>query len=277
MDQLELRIAAALWKVQLYLTAFAEGKDPHSMTAFAVFGGEFCKAAGVSAEAFTRPGKLVGACYDPAGVFLKGVSRDATAFRNLSKAVQYASQYMGTVEIVHQLIQKTELPSVDPKTGRPRNDGTTDLPYAKLPLRRVREMRENWLQGAREFETGWETEIDEFRRKGYLQEPVGLRRRDFLDGEDPNQIVNFKVQGGAAGLMNRAMVQLHEAIPLRRWGPGTGIINQCHDSIVVECPEDAAQEVAGLLEECLNQTHPSLPGVAFTASADVGMSWKEVG
>ena len=303
MDQVELRIAAALWDVELYLRAFSENKDPHSMTAFAVFGEEFCRAAGLTAQQFQRPGKLVSSCYDQAGVFLKGASQDATDMRNLSKAVQYASQYMATVETVHQLIQKTELPAVDPKTRKPLNDGTTDLPYAKMKLKRTREMRDKWLDGAREFEYGWQKEIDEYRSLGYLAEPVGLRRRDFLDGEDPNQIVNFKIQGGAAGLMNRAIVQLHEAIPPSKWGPGTGIINQCHDSIVVECPADGAYwkphrdpakaakgkgemvvpkgstpwKVARLLEECMNQTHPALPGVLFSASADVGLSWKSVG
>jgi len=277
MDQLELRIAAALWDVQLYLTAFAESKDPHSMTAFAVFGEEFCRASGLVAQQFSYPGKLASKCYDDKGVFLKGASADATSMRNLAKAVQYASAYKASVETVHQLIQKAELPSVDPLTKKPRDDGTTDLPYAKLPLRRVRGMRDNWLAGAPEFETGWEREINEFRQLNYLREPVGGRRRDFLDGEDPNQIVNFKVQGAAAALMNKAMIQLHEAIPLHRWGLGTGIINQCHDSIVVECPESAAKEVVGLLEECLNQTHPDLPGVLFSASADIGMDWKSVG
>jgi hypothetical protein len=213
--------------------------------------------------------------------------------RDLSKAVQYASQYMATVETVHKLIQKTELPLVDPQTGKPLGDGTTYLPYAKLPLRRVREMRENWLRGAREFELGWQKEINEYRKKGFLQEPVGLRRRDFLDGEEPNQIVNFKVQSSAAALMNEAIIRLHEVIPPYKWGPGTGIINQCHDSIVVECPADGAHvnkkgkmvvpkdsipwKVARLMEACMNQTHPALPGVVFSATADVGLSWKEVG
>ena len=277
MDQVELRIAAALWQVELYLRAFAEGKDPHSMTAFAVFGEEFCKVAGLSEQNFHRPGKLVSSCYDARGVFLKGASQNATDMRNLSKAVQYASQYMAAVETVHQLIQKTELPAVDPKTRKPLNDGTTDLPYARLKLKRVREMRDKWLTGAREFETGWQTEIEEYRRLAYLREPVGGRRRDFLDGEDPNQIVNFKIQSAAAAMMNKAIVQLHEAIPPYKWGPGTGIINQCHDSIVVECPESEAKEVAGMLEECMNQTHPALPGVVFSASADIGMDWKSVG
>ena len=267
MDQLELRIAAARWDVELYLRAFEEGKDPHSMTAFAVFGEAFCEAAGLDASQFERPGKLVSDAYIN-GKF-EG-SGEAKKMRDLSKAVQYASQYMAKVETVHGLICKTEIPAK-------AKDGTTDLPYALLPLRRVRKMRDNWLKGAPEFEAGWDKEIGLYRASGFGREEVTGRRRDFLDGEMPNEIVNFPIQASAAGLMNKALVQLHEAIPLHRWGKGTGIINQCHDSIVVECPESAAKEVMGLLEECLNQTHESLPGVDFTASAALGKTWKEVG
>jgi len=180
------------------------------------------------------------------------------------------SQYMATVETVHKLICKTEIPSK-------ADDGTTELPYALLPLRRVRKMRDNWLEGAKEFETGWEKEIADFRTYGYLKEPIHGRRRDFLDGENPNEIVNFPIQSQAAALMNNAILQLHEQIPLHKWGKGTGIINQCHDSIVVECPESEAENVARLLEECMNQTHEALPGVEITATAGIGKTWKEVG
>lgn len=267
MDQLELRIAAARWGVQLYLRAFETGKDPHSMTAFAVFGEAFCQAAGITADQFERPGPLVGPAYIN-GKF-EG-SGEAKKMRDLSKAVQYASQYMAKVETVHKLICKTEIPSK-------AKDGTTELPYALLPLRRVNQMRDNWLKGAPEFPAGWDAEIGDFRRQGYIREDVTGRRRDFLDGEMPNEIVNFPIQASAAGLMNRAILQLHEQIPLNKWGPGTGIINQCHDSIVVECPESEAQKVAAMLEEAMNQTHPSLPGVTFTASAAIGTTWKQVG
>lgn len=274
MDQLELRIAAARWDVELYLRAFEEGKDPHSMTAFAVFGEQFCQAAGLDPSLFDRPGILVGKSYINGKFEGKG---DAKAMRDLSKAVQYASQYMAKVETVHKLIQKTELPAVNPKTREPLGDGTTDLPYAKMKLRKVRKMRDNWLKGAPEFESGWNQEIGAFRDKGYLTEDVTGRRRDFLDGEAPNEIVNFPIQGSAAGLMNKALIQLYDAIPLHKWGKGTGIINQCHDAIVVECPESEAHRVVGLLEECLNQTDPGLPGVRFTATAGIGTNWKQVG
>jgi uracil-DNA glycosylase family 4 len=274
MDQLELRIAAARWGVELYCRAFREGKDPHSMTAFAVFGQEFCKAAGVDPVLFERPGILVGDAYEN-GKFVG--TGDAMSLRNLSKAVQYASQYMAAVETVHKLIQKTELPAMDPATKKPIGDGITDLPYAKIPLRRVRMMRDNWLSGAPEFAKGWEREIGTFRKQGFLTEDVGGRRRDFLDGEAPNEIVNFPIQSTAAALMNRALIRLFQEIPLHKWGPGTGIINQCHDSIVVECPESEGPRVARLLEECMNQEHPALPGVKITATATIGRTWKEVG
>jgi hypothetical protein len=194
---------------------------------------------------------------------------------------------MAKVETVHKLIQKTEVEN---------KDGTTDLPYARLPLRQVREMHSNWLKGAPEFEQGWEKEIGTYRRLGYLAEPITGRRRDFLDGESPNEIVNFNVQSTAAGLMNLSLIKLAEEVPFEKWGPGTGIINQCHDAIVIECPADGCSysvdangkkkwdipkdsipyKMSKLLEECLRAEHPSLPGVVFTASADIEMSWDKV-
>ena len=275
MDQLELRIAAARWDVALYKRAFTEGKDPHSMTAYAVFGSEFCRAAGIDEECFKQSGILVGRDYDEKGKFIG--TDNSKRLRDLSKAIQYASQYMAKVETVHKLIQKTELPAINPETKKPFDDGTTDLPYAKLPLRKVREMRDNWLRGAPEFEYGWEKEISHYRQHGYVKEDVTHRRRDFLDGEAPNEIVNFPIQSSAAGLMNIALIELHRRIPFHAWGPGTGIINQCHDSIVVECPENKAEWVAQQLEECMNQVHDMLPGVVYSASASIGKTWKEVG
>jgi DNA polymerase I-like protein with 3'-5' exonuclease and polymerase domains len=113
-----------------------------------------------------------------------------------------------------------------------------------------------------------------------------------LDGENPNEIVNFPIQAAGASLMNISILKVLDAIPFECWGPGTGIINQCHDSIVVECPLDGATlstdgtwdvpkgsipwRVKHIIEEAMNQTHPGLPGVEFTATADYGLYWDEV-
>jgi DNA polymerase I-like protein with 3'-5' exonuclease and polymerase domains len=76
--------------------------------------------------------------------------------------------------------------------------------------------------------------------------------------------------------MNIAIIRLAEEIPFGKWGPGTGIINQCHDSLIVECPESEGPRVAKLLEDCMNFTHPGLPGVTFTAEAAIGHAWTDV-
>jgi DNA polymerase len=185
------------------------------------------------------------------------------------------SQYMAGDERVQKMIASTEVPAKGPD-GKPADDGTTDLPYALLPLSKVRQMREKWLKGVPEYAIGWQREIEEWRDQGFLKEPVTLRRRDFLDGEAPNELVNFKVQGGAAGLMNLAMLELHAQIPRHKWGPGTGIIGQVHDWIGIECPESEAEKVKSILEGVMNRTHPSLSGMKFTATAVAGKRWSEV-
>jgi DNA polymerase I-like protein with 3'-5' exonuclease and polymerase domains/uracil-DNA glycosylase len=276
-DQLELRIAAARWGAARYLRAFDAGADPHSSTAFAVFEDRFQKAEGFPG------GRWDGDLFIPDGT--GKWSGEAKSLRDLAKRVQYASQYMATVETVHRVICQTETDN---------GDGTTSLPYLTLSLREVRRMHEAWLSGCPEFPKGWDREIDMYRKQGYLAEPITGRRRDFLDGENPNELVNFNIQGSAAGLMNIGMIRLAEEIPVHKYGPGTGIINQCHDAMVIEVPADGAKyneeakkwevpegsipwKTMKTLEECMNSTHDSLPGVRITATADIGGSWKDVG
>lgn len=253
-DQLELRIAAARWGLSKYLQAFAEGLDPHTaVTAMAIFGDAFVAAAGT-------PGPW------KSGTKFKG---DANEMRQLSKIIQYAYQYMASVETGARIIQSTEIS--DPDTGG------TKLPYLKMAVRRVREMRSNWLQGIPELERGWAREIQFFRSNGYIEEPIHGRRRFCKDGENPNELVNFPIQGSAAGLVNDAMIGIWRDIPLHKWGPGTGLLTQTHDAMVVEAPIDKAQEVIEIINHHMNKRHPALPGVDLTASAEAGYSWKEVG
>jgi DNA polymerase I-like protein with 3'-5' exonuclease and polymerase domains len=95
-------------------------------------------------------------------------------------------------------------------------------------------------------------------------------------------------------MMNLGMIRLADEIPVHKYGSGTGIINQCHDAMVIEVPADGARyneeakkwevpegsipwKTMKTLEECMNSTHESLPGIRITATADIGGSWKDVG
>lgn len=281
-DQLELRIAAALWGAQKYLRAFDAGADPHSTTAYGIFGERFQRAEGFPG------GRWDGDLFIPDGT--GKWSGDAKNYRDLAKKVQYASQYKANVDTVHRVIAQTEVEN---------SDGTTSLPFLTLPLSDVRQMHEAWLSAVPEFSRGWDREVNEWRAQGYLEEPVSGRRRDFLDGENPNELVNFKVQGAAASLMNKAMIALHQEYSAHCHGYGTGLNSQVHDAMTIEVPLDGAMFVANpdkpgdghwdvpkgsipwrcmnAVNEAMNQTHVNLPGVKITAAADIGKSWKEVG
>ena len=254
-DQLELRIAASRWNASLYLRAFEAGADPHASTALAVFEKEFREADGFPG------GKWDGDLY-----VLDGTGKwggHAKKLRNLAKRVQYASQYGASTETVHRVLTETE------------NDAG-ELIYLNLTLREVKLMHNNWLANAKEFPRGWERELAFWREHGYLEEPVMRRRRWFLDGENLNEMVNFPIQGAGASLIAMAMMELRERVPPNCWGPYTGLVNQCHDSLMLECPDMATAELGGrILEECMNQTHPGLPGVKFSATAAIGRTWKD--
>jgi len=234
-NQLEVRIAAAWWQIERYLQAFREKKDPHSMTAFMIFGDAFCKAAGIDPLAFNQPGVLVGTVYKNGKFSLK--EGEAYDLRHLAKTVHFASQYMAGPPRAHKIITATEVPAKD-ENGKPRDDGTTDLPYARLGLKEVRQMRESWLKGVPEYERGWQRDIETWKRQGYLREAVTGRRRDFLDGtgddgENPNEIVNFPIQcfrGDTRVLTGAGWQQIDGLVGQsflawtgHRWAPATAI------------------------------------------------------
>lgn len=261
MDQLELRIAAARWGAARYLEAFAQGLDPHQMTMEAVFGLSAMMAFQGAPSTFGRKD------------FAKG--SEFEKMRKLAKAIQYASQYAagcavreGRVDVVDTLtVYRLVTSAEDKKTGQ--------LVFPKLTEMQVAAMHDNWLKGCPEFMEGWLRELAAVQAHGCLYEPITGRRRDFEGqrAQKLNEIVNFPIQSSGAGIMNKIMVRLVEAIPFEAWGPGTGIINQCHDSITVECPEREAPRIEGLLNEIMNVEETAYPGVLF--SAEAAIAWRD--
>lgn len=256
-DQLELRIAAARWGLAGYIRAFDAGWDPHTaVTAWAVFGERFAKAAGT-------PWPWAN------GTKFKG---DAHAMRQLSKIIQYAYQYMAATETGARIIQSTE--EQDP--AFPDDPSRTIFPYARMDMAKIRQMRESWLAGVPELEKGWKGEIGHFRSKGYVEERIHGRRRYCLDGENPNELVNFGIQASASAHINDAMIGIWRDLPLHKYGAGTGLLTQTHDALLTEVPEAEAEATAEMINHHMNRKYAVLPGVILSASADIGRDWSKV-
>ena len=261
--QLHLRIAASLWQIALYLDAFDKGDDPHSMvTALAIFGDKFRNAQGWPCEAN--------------GWEWEG---DAYKMRTIAKIIQYASIYRAGDNTVWEVFTSTEN-----KKG--------ELIYLGYSQDEVAHMKAKWLAGVPEVPKGWALEEALFSKNGFVADPVIGRRRDFLDGASPQDLANGRVLMTETALVNRAMHKVVEQIPFFKWGPGTGLLTQTHDAMVIEAPADGlyqegkvwkatkgtpAWHAWHVLHEAFNYDEPALPGVHLEGKPTIAFSWAATG
>lgn len=244
MDQLELRVSAAMADCDSYLQVFKDGGDPHAITARLLFGDAFLREL----KHKEKTGKKTGAF---------------TAMRDTAKVFVYLVTYGGSAETAWKGITAF----TDHKGARP---------YAHMKLETVVKYRNSWLKGAPEYERWWGQTQFTFRRHGFLSDPVDGVRRDFLDGENFNELVNHSVQAAGYAVVRRATERLLEAFPQdwcwQNWGPGTGLVTQTHDANMAEVPRYAAERYRDVMEDCMTLRVPGLD-VPFTAEARLSPDW----
>jgi DNA polymerase I len=120
---------------------------------------------------------------------------------------------------------------------------------------------------------------EEARIKGYVVSPFG--RRCWVPGiADKNgarrayaerQAINAPLQGGAADIIKRAMVQLPAA--LREAGLRSRLLLQVHDELLFEAPEDEAVRLAELARRVMESA--AVLSVPLVVETGTGRSWAE--
>ena len=120
--------------------------------------------------------------------------------------------------------------------------------------------------------------LEKARNDGYVETFYG-RRRPTPDIKSSNFMVragaeraaaNMPIQGTEADLMKRAMIQLDEKLG----GLGKQIL-QIHDSIMVECPKDNAEQVAGMMQEVMESVAPEL-AISLKVDVHIGETWGDL-
>jgi DNA polymerase-1 len=119
--------------------------------------------------------------------------------------------------------------------------------------------------------------VAEARERGYVETIFG-RRRYIPELRDANYNMrafgertagNSPLQGSAADLIKVAMVRL--AAVLRERGLRARLLLQVHDELVLECPADEAEEVAGLVRGEM-ETAAKL-SVPLVVDVGIGENW----
>lgn len=116
------------------------------------------------------------------------------------------------------------------------------------------------------------------REQGYVETYYG-RRRPTPDVLSSNFIVrtgaeraaqNMPIQGTEADLMKRAMLAVKVTLL-----KGAEMIMQVHDSLIIECDENLAEEVSKILVEKMENVAPEL-AVKLKAEVTIGQNWGEL-
>ena len=119
--------------------------------------------------------------------------------------------------------------------------------------------------------------VEKAGENGYVETLFGRRRyipdikaKNFnLRSAAERVALNAPIQGTAADVIKLAMVRLHEK--LEKEYPGARLILQIHDELIVETPEELAEDVKNAVVEVMENTVNCR--VTLEAEAGIGKTW----
>lgn len=119
--------------------------------------------------------------------------------------------------------------------------------------------------------------VETAEKKGYVETLMGRRRmipainsKNKTEKAGAERIaVNTPIQGSAADIVKKAMIAVHRA--LSREIPDARLLLQVHDELILECPENRAEDAAALLRrEMEGAVTLSVP---LKVSVEYGTDW----
>jgi DNA polymerase-1 len=173
--------------------------------------------------------------------------------RRIAKAINFGIIYgMGAQRLAQEL-------GIDVKTAKNYIEA-----YNKR-YQGVKKYREKVIDLARE--KGYVSTL--FNRRRYLPEINHSQQRFRAEAE--RMAINTPIQGTAADLIKKAMINIHER--LKREDLRTKMILQVHDELLFEVKEDETYLICSMVREEMEGVHPL--GVPLKVDVKVGKNWDE--
>ena len=122
--------------------------------------------------------------------------------------------------------------------------------------------------------------LEQARRTGVVKTMFGRRRlvpeltnrNGQIRMAAEREAVNMPIQGTAADILKRAMIDVHAALPMLAGGR-TRMILTVHDELLFEAPREAAEESAEVLRDIMQRAVPLR--VPVVVDVGIGENWKE--
>ena len=118
------------------------------------------------------------------------------------------------------------------------------------------------------------------RESGVVKTMFGRRRlvpdlssRNYqVRSEAERRVMNFPIQGSAADILKRAMIDVHAALATTAGGRARMILT-VHDELLFEAPQEAADETAAVVKDLMSKAVPLK--VPLDVDVGIGENWKE--
>jgi DNA polymerase I len=122
--------------------------------------------------------------------------------------------------------------------------------------------------------------LTDARATGVVKTMFGRRRlmpdlnsRNFqIRGAAERMAVNFPIQGSAADILKKAMIDVHAALPAVADGRARMILT-VHDELLFEAPKESADETVAVVREKMEKAVEL--NVPLTVDVGIGENWKE--
>jgi len=143
-------------------------------------------------------------------------------------------------------------------------------PTLELTRPKIKEAELRWLKKHSAVTTWHKKLLSEVYKTKVYQSPLGVNRYFSAPYglELEREVKNAPMQMGAAVLMNRVQVKLHQA--------GLPVVLQMHDEFVLEVPESEVRTVAAQVQAIMENPVEELDGVVFPVKVKVGTNWGEM-
>ena len=149
---------------------------------------------------------------------------------------------------------------------------------SKMSITEAKQFIDNYFKLRAPLKQKLESILKQAREQGYVETFYG-RRRPTPDVKSSNFLIrqsaeraaeNMPIQGTEADLMKRAMISVDKALP-----SGAELVMQVHDSLIVECDEKIAKNVANVLQKEMESVAPEL-NIKLAVEVTIGRNWGEL-
>ena len=149
---------------------------------------------------------------------------------------------------------------------------------AHMPIYEAKQFIDNYFKLRAPIKQKLDDILKQAREQGFVETYYG-RRRPTPDVKSSNFLIrqaaeraaqNMPIQGTEADLMKRAMIAVDKTLP-----KNADLIMQVHDSLIVECDEQATDQIAQILKHEMESIAPELP-VKLAVDVTIGHNWGEL-